>query len=279
MNITFLNYPPFSHLGQDIMTQLLQNHIEIVQTFHAIKLATGHVVSRCSPGHLDPSGLVAYARQFEGASNFDRPFSQTGDLAVIVRDELDKNPLIVNGEPDLDGSDCFQRLSDIGLFYVNKKGRLTMVVSDLPTMYPGNLEKQFEVAKRIGWGIEIDLTDALVTDINENAGSRKADIKDNHYPFVVPTSKYGRNRMVKAVFPKQAERNAQYLDRKGCTEGMFFLLGSHILKSFMRRKNGLVRFFGLGGNDNYDIGTVNASVDFYGFGWGRAGSVDAKNSP
>ena len=255
------------------MTKLLNDHYEIVTVVKkpAIELASGHVVSRGSENYLSSVDAVRFVAVLQ------QPL-QTGDLAIIIRDQLDKEPLLENGKKTLDGSDLYQRLSDMVLFYRNDSG-LAIAVSDLPTMYGKDWDAQIAVAEKIGWGKDLPMKDELVQRILETAGKRKAQVPQSHWPYSVPSATLGQDAIALAFFPSEAGRNGEYLVRKGRDNCNFYLINPGMPKSLNGTKTGVVRPVGLGGNVYYDVSYVGAVGGYVSSGRARAGSTGAKNSP
>lgn len=292
-----MNQLYFTGLGEHIMTELLQDYIrftttttlqlpggvriEAVETHihSAIKLNIGRIVSRESTDYQDNAGLVRYTAQFQNAPDFKRPFSQDADLAILVRDELDKDPLIVDGKPHRDGSDLYQRLDTIFLFTKGKDGRYKIDATDLHRMYPDDFAKQLDAATKIGRGIEVDLDDSLVADIRQSNGKRSADLPQTHWPYEVPLRDCRTDAVVTAFAPTQSERLADHQARHNKSPVNCYLLNKEIPRSLKNGEKGFIMTGGLGGSDVYYTLVASGGNVYNGSGQARAGSADAKNSP
>lgn len=263
------------------MTELIQNHFEVIRRMPAIPLGNDKYVSRSSKKRYSPEGAYEWC-----IKKYNAPLV-TGDLAVRTRNLLDQSPLKDIG---LDSSADYQRVSDIWGFHVTKKGSLWTAVSDLPRMYKGeSLDRQLKASQRIGWGRLMSRKDkhdmseekALDKEILERlfdtAGKRKAEITGAHWPHEIPIQLYGADKIALAFLPEEAGTNAEYLTRKGRTTGLFYLLAPSIPVKLKENANMVaVRPCGVGGVGSYDINDVDASDYYIVDGRARAGSVDAK---
>ena len=186
-----------------------------------------------------PGGAMAFAW-----GTYNLPLV-TGDIAVIVRDELDKSPLSDRSEDRcLDMSQLNQALSLVALYYLNEKGEDCLLVTDYSTAYGDDLDKQIAAAQKIGKGIVLPKEDSLLHDLFVGADfSRNVNLSHlwkypplgsskDHNEYAVPLQQYTENPLAHAFFPRETERNTQYLQRKKRTADKFSLFSSGVYQMY-----------------------------------------------
>lgn len=241
--IIFLSDPSFSCFGESTIAELIPNFFQLPsgEQKPAIKLSTGQVVTCSSKEYLDPAGAAAYAATYTLAL-------QTGDIAIQVRNELDKNPL--NTGTSVDGSDSFQRLSDIAIFFL-QKDEPWMAMCDPVKMFGQDYAKHAELAKQIGRGLELQLCDELAVRILDTAGNRKVKLPENYWTYSIPTHAYAKNNVALTVFPLAAQAQEEYLARNGWKQGRIYFFDedlSDISDILSDDKTAAIRPFCMGGH-------------------------------
>lgn len=242
-----LQWKPGMQTYEERQREIEEARIRTALTGETITLSSGLIVTKSSGGHLTLSEAVAYATSHNG-------LLQSAELGMIIRDELDANPLITpNRRKDSDFSERCQFTSTLCLFHKNLDGELHLYVSDLYRMYGNNPIKHQEAAEQIERGITLPIEHELCALLIRSAASPTVIPQIPDWPFMIPCAELPTNSVCKAIFPKQSQRFADFLTRNKRSGANFYFLESSVLADLSQC---IIKPLRLGGSAFGDISDI-----------------------